>query len=234
MKHAIAGDDFQTVEFSLDPNEFVVSEPGAMIYKTAGVALSSSFGGRQNKGLVGSVLGAGKRMLTGESWFVSYWKNETNQKQTVAFASSIPGKIVPIDLSRTDIVCRKDSFLCAASDVAVSVFFQKKVMTALFGGAGFMMQKLSGSGTAFIAAGGSYREFELRPGERFQCDAGCLLAFESGVDFRLESAGSLKGALFGGEGLFFADFVGPGRVWVQSMPVVRLAAKMGTLLRTRR
>lgn len=230
MEYDILGDDFQAVEFSLSPGEFVVAEPGAMIYKTEGIEMTAALGGGGNRGIIGSVLGAGKRMLTGESAFMTYWKNAYNQKETIAFSAPYPGKIVPIDLRYGEVVCQKDGFLCADADVAISVFFQKKIMTAMFGGSGFIMQKLSGTGTAFISAGGFYKEVELAEGERFQCDPACVLAFEPGVRFHLAGTGSLTGMMFGGEGVFFADFVGPGHVWVQSMPFGRFAAKAASVL----
>lgn len=229
MDFKICGDDMQYAEFALKPGETVLAEPGAMIYKQIGVEFEALMGNGRKQGFFGKLFGAGKRILTGESFFLASFTNErTDKKQRVAFAAPYPGKIIPISLSDFghEIICQKDSFLCAESGVEIGIFFQKRILTALFGGAGFIMQRLHGDGLVFINAGGTIVEYDLNPGEVLQVDVGCLVAFQPGVVFDIADAGTVKSQFLGGSGLFFAELTGPGKVWVQSLPFSRLARRI--------
>ena len=226
----IYGNDMQYVEIFLAPEKSVIAEPGSMIYKDDCVDFEASLSSNKNKGLLGRLVGAGKRVLSGERAFLSVFTNEGRDYARAAFAAPYPGKIVAIPLSdyNAEIICQKDSFLCAEPDTDISVFFQKKILTALFGGSGFIMQKLSGNGVVFINGGGSIAELELKHGETIQTDIGCLVAFTPSVDFGIEGAGGIKSQIFGGSGVFFATLRGPGKVWIQSLPFSRLVERFAS------
>ncbi|MGE0385081.1 MAG: TIGR00266 family protein [Gammaproteobacteria bacterium] len=228
----IFGDDMQFVEIELDPGEAAIGEAGAMMMMQDGIEMDTVFGdgsrASATSGLMGKLLGAGKRLITGESLFTTIYHNESGQKRKVAFAAPYPGKIVPVNLKDVGgtLICQKDSFLCAARGVSLGIAFQKKLGTALFGGEGFIMQKLDGDGMAFAHAGGTVVERVLAPGEKIRVDTGCVVAFQASVDFDIQYVGKLKSAIFGGEGLFFAALAGPGKVWLQSLPISRLAGRV--------
>jgi len=230
IDYEIFGAEMQFVEVELDPGEAAIGEAGAMMYMQDNIQMDTVFGdgSQQTGGFMGKLLGAGKRLLTGESLFTTVFHNEGSSKRRVAFAAPYPGKIVPIQL--TDIggtlICQKDSFLCAAKGVSLGIAFQKKIGTGLFGGEGFIMQKLDGDGMAFIHAGGTLHEKVLAPGETIRVDTGCVVAFQPSVDFDIKYVGKIKSAIFGGEGLFFATLSGPGKVWLQSLPLSRLANRI--------
>ena len=226
----ICGNDMQYVEFFLEPAASVIAEPGSMIYKDDGVSFEASLSTNKNKGFLGRLLGAGKRVLSGEKAFLSVFTNEGADHARVAFAAPCPGKIaaIPLNEHNGEIICQKDGFLCADPNTDISVFFQKKILTALFGGGGFIMQRLSGNGVVFINGGGSLAELELGYGETIQVDVGCLVGFTSSVDFGIEGAGNLKSQIFGGSGVFFATLRGPGKVWVQTLPFSRLAQRVAS------
>lgn len=226
----IFGHEMQYVEVELDPGEAAVGEAGGMMYMQDGIDMDTIFGdgSAQQGGLFGKLMGAGKRLLTGESMFTTVFHNESNGKRRVAFAAPYPGKIVPMHLAELGgtLICQKDSFLCAAKGVSLGIAFQKKIGVGLFGGEGFIMQKLDGDGMAFIHAGGTLKEVTLAPGQGLRVDTGCVVAFQPSVDFDIQYAGKIKTALFGGEGLFFATLRGPGKVWLQSLPLSRLADRI--------
>ena len=222
----------QFVEIELDPGESAVAEAGSLMYKDSAVAMETVFGdgsaASSSGGFMDKLVGAGKRLITGESLFTTMFSHTGQGKAHVAFAAPYPGTIVPMTLSKYGgkIICQKDAFLCAARGVSIGIFFQKKIMTALFGGEGFIMQKLEGDGMVFIHAGGTIVERELKPGERLDVDTGCVVAMTSTVNFDIKSVGSVKSALFGGEGVFLATLTGPGKIWIQSLPFSRLAGRM--------
>ena len=226
----IFGHEMQYVEVELDPGEAAVGEAGGMMYMQDGIEMDTIFGdgSAQQSGFFGKLMGAGKRLLTGESMFTTVFHNESNAKRRVAFAAPYPGKIVPVHLAEIggSLICQRDSFLCAAKGVSLGIAFQKKIGVGLFGGEGFIMQKLDGDGMAFIHAGGTLREIALAPGQGIRVDTGCVVAFQPSVDFDIQYAGKIKTALFGGEGLFFATLKGPGKVWLQSLPLSRLADRI--------
>jgi uncharacterized protein (TIGR00266 family) len=227
----IKGQELQFLEIELDPGESAVAEAGALVWKDGSVGMTTVFGdgsADQQGGFMGKLLGAGKRLVTGESLFTTVFTHNGSGKARVAFASPTPGAILPIKLSDVGgtLICQKDSFLAAARGVSIGVAFQRRVMTGLFGGEGFIMQKLDGDGWVFVQMGGTLVEKELRPGEELHVDTGCLAAYTPGVDFDLVTAGGVKSVLFGGEGLFFARLRGPGKVWIQSLPFSRLAGRM--------
>lgn len=226
----IKGQELQFLEIELDPGESAVAEAGAMVWKDADVGMATVFGdGRaQEGGLMGKLLGAGKRLVTGESLFTTVFTQNGHGKARVAFASPTPGSILPLKLDTLGgtLICQKDSFLAAAKGVSIGVHFQRKIMTGLFGGEGFIMQKLEGDGWVFVQMGGTLVERTLAPGEELHVDTGCLAAYTAGVDFDVIAAGNVKTMLFGGEGLFFARLRGPGKVWIQSLPFSRLAGRM--------
>lgn len=230
IDYEIFGSEMQFVEVELDPGEAAIGEAGVMMYMQDGIQMDTVFGdgSQQTSGFMGKLLGAGKRLLTGESLFTTVFHNEGSGKRRVAFAAPYPGKIVPVQL--TDIggtlICQKDSFLCAAKGVSLGIAFQKKIGTGLFGGEGFIMQKLDGDGMVFIHAGGTLRELTLAPGETLRVDTGCVVAFQPSVDFDIQFVGKIKSAIFGGEGLFFATLSGPGKIWLQSLPLSRLANRI--------
>ena len=227
----IKGQELQFVEIELDPGESAVAEAGAMVWKDASITMSTVFGDgseQQGSGLMGKLLGAGKRLVTGESLFTTVFSHEGRGKARVAFAAPIPGSIVPIKLDQIGgrLICQKDAFLCAARGVSIGIHFQQKIMTGLFGGEGFIMQRLDGDGWVFVQMGGTVIERTLEPGEELHIDTGCVAAFTSGIDFDVVRAGSVKSMIFGGEGVFFARLRGPGKVWIQSLPFSRLAGRM--------
>jgi uncharacterized protein (TIGR00266 family) len=229
VDYEIFGNEMQYVEVELDPGEAAVGEAGVMMYMQAGIQMDTVFGdGAQQGGLFGKLIGAGKRLLTGESLFTTVFLNTASSKQRVAFAAPYPGKIVPMDLRALGgtLLCQKDSFLCAAKGVSLGIAFQKKLGVGLFGGEGFIMQKLDGDGIAFVHAGGTLMERNLAHGETLRVDTGCVVAYQPSVDFDIQYVGKIKSALFGGEGLFFATLTGPGRIWLQSLPLSRLANRI--------
>ncbi|MDM5197511.1 TIGR00266 family protein [Fictibacillus enclensis] len=230
IDYKIYGDDMQFVEVELDPSETVVAEAGALMMMEDGISMETIFGdgSSQGSGLMGKLFNAGKRMLTGESLFMTTFTNDGSGKKHVSFASPYPGKIIPMDLSEYDgkVVCQKDAFLAAAKGVSVGIELQRKLGTGFFGGEGFIMQKLEGDGMAFVHAGGTIHEKTLQPGEVLRVDTGCLVALTRDVDYSIEMVKGVKTALFGGEGLFFATLRGPGAVWIQSLPFSRLASRV--------
>jgi uncharacterized protein (TIGR00266 family) len=226
----IKGQELQFLEIELDSGESAVAEAGAMVWKDASVAMSTVFGdGRgEEGGFMGKLLGAGKRLVTGESLFTTVFTHQGQGKARVAFSAPVPGAILPIKLSDLGgtLICQKDSFLAAARGVSIGVQFQRRMLTGLFGGEGFIMQKLEGDGWVFVQMGGTIVERTLGPGEELHIDTGCLAAYTSTVDFDIMTAGGVKSMLFGGEGVFFARLRGPGKVWIQSLPFARLAGRM--------
>jgi len=227
----IKGQELQFLEIELDPGESAVAEAGAMVWKDASIGMTTVFGdgsGGEGGGFMGKLLGAGKRLVTGESLFTTVFTHGGHGKARVAFASPTPGAILPLKLDQYGgtLICQKDAFLAAARGVSIGIHFQKRVMTGLFGGEGFIMQRLDGDGWVFVQMGGTVVERELAAGEELHVDTGCLAAMTSSVDFDLVTAGGVKSVLFGGEGLFFARLRGPGHVWIQSLPFSRLAGRM--------
>ena len=232
VDYEIKGSEMQFVEIELDPGEAAVGEAGSMMFMDAGIAMDTVFGdGSQSgatAGLFGKLLGAGKRLVTGESLFTTVYTNQGQTKLRVAFAAPYPGKILPMDLRQLGgtLICQKDAFLCAARGVSLGIFFQQKLSVGFFGGEGFIMQKLDGDGLAFVHAGGTVVKRELRPGQTIFVDTGCLVAMTPNVSFEIQYVGKIQTALFGGEGLFFAKVTGPGTVWLQSLPFSRLASRV--------
>ena len=227
----IKGQELQFLEIELDPGESAVAEAGSFVWKDASIQMTTVFGDGSDGGgggFMGKLLGAGKRLVTGESLFTTVFTHTGQGKARVAFASPTPGSILPLNLGQLggSLICQKDSFLAAARGVSIGVFFQRRVMTGLFGGEGFIMQKLEGDGWVFVQMGGTLVERELAPGEELHIDTGCLAAYTPSVDFDLVMAGGVKSVIFGGEGLFFARLRGPGKVWIQSLPFSRLAGRM--------
>lgn len=231
IDYQILGENMQFVEVELDPNETVIAEAGALMMMEDDIEMETIFGdGSKNDsgGIMSRLIGAGKRLITGESLFMTTFTNKGHQKRHVYFASPYPGEILPMDLSELNgkIICQKDAFLAAAKGVEVGIAFQRKLGAGFFGGEGFIMQKLEGDGMAFIHAGGTICQRELAPGEKLRIDTGCLVAMTADVDYDIQMVSGIKTALFGGEGLFFATLEGPGTVWVQSLPFSRLASRV--------
>ncbi|MCY6957780.1 TIGR00266 family protein [Clostridium brassicae] len=231
IDYKLYGDDMQFVEIELDPKESVIAEAGAMMMMSSDINMNTIFGDgskNQGTGLMNKLFGAGKRVLTGESLFMTVFTNEGYGKQHVSFASPYPGKIIPMDLSQLNgkLICQKDAFLCAAKGVSIGIDFRKKLGVGFFGGEGFILQKLEGDGMAFIHAGGTIVKKDLSPGETLKIDTGCLVAMTKDVRYDIEFVGGIKSAFFGGEGLFFATVTGPGSVWIQSLPFSRLADRI--------
>lgn len=230
VDYKIFGDDMQFVEVELDPMEAAVAEAGSMMYMEDGIEMDTVFGdgSEKNKGFLSALIGAGKRLIVGESLFTTVFWNRSDGKRHVAFAAPYPGKIIPIHLTEIGgcLIAQKDAFLCAAKGVTISIAFNKKIGVGLFGGEGFIMERLEGDGWVFVHAGGTICEKTLRAGETLRVDTGCIVAFTPTVDFSIEFVGKIKTALFGGEGLFFATLKGPGRVWLQSLPFSRLADRI--------
>lgn len=230
IDYRIHGEEMQHVEIELDPNETAIAESGAFMMMDDGIQMQTIFGDgtQQQGGLLGKLFSAGKRILTGESLFMTAFTNVGQGKKQVHFASPYPGKIIPLDLSKLGgkIICQKDAFLCAAKGVSVGIALQRKLGTGIFGGEGFIMQKLEGDGHAFVHAGGHVHQRELAQGEVLKIDTGCVVAYTSSIDFDIQFVGGIKNTIFGGEGLFFATLRGPGTVWVQSLPISRLASRI--------
>ena len=226
----IHGNEMQFVEVELDPGEAAVAEAGAFMYMTPGIEMETIFGdgSQAPKGVLDALMGAGKRLLTGESLFMTVFQNQGQGKHRVAFAAPYPGKILAMDLKSLggQLICQKDSFLCAARGVSVGIAFQRKIGAGLFGGEGFIMQRLEGDGLCFVHAGGTIHHFDLAAGETMRVDTGCLVALQSNVSYDIQFVGKIKTALFGGEGIFFATLTGPGRVWLQSLPLSRMADRI--------
>nr|WP_281255662.1 TIGR00266 family protein [Desulfamplus magnetovallimortis] len=231
MDFQIYGHEMQYVEVELDPGESAIAEAGALMYKSETIDMETVFGdatSTQQSGFMSRLLGAGQRLLTGESLFITVFTQNKHGKGRVAFAAPFPGTIIPVNLSEhhNKIICQKDSFLAGTKGVRIGIFFQKKILTGLFGGEGFIMQKIEGDGWVFMHVGGAVKEINLGHGEVLHVDTGCLAAMSSTVDFDIMQAGGIKTMLFGGEGLFFAKITGPGKVWLQSLPFSRLAGRM--------
>jgi uncharacterized protein (TIGR00266 family) len=234
IDYRIHGDDMQFVEVELDPNEAALAEAGGMMFMEDGIEMQTIFGdgSQPNSGFFGSILGAGKRLLTGESLFMTVFHNRGAGKRKVAFGAPYPGKIVPVHLAEIggEVWAQKDSFLCAAKGVSVGIAFNKRIGVGLFGGEGFIMQRLQGDGWAFLHAGGTVTERVLAPGETLRVDTGCIVGFQPSIDFDIKFVGGIKSAIFGGEGLFFATLRGPGKVWLQSLPFSRLADRISAAI----
>lgn len=226
----IRGSEMQFVEVELDPGESAVGEAGSLMFMDAGILMDTVFGdgAQQSGGLFGRLLGAGKRLITGESLFTTVYTNQASGKQRVAFAAPYPGKIIPMNLRQLGgmLICQKDAFLCAARGVSLGIHFQQKLSVGFFGGEGFVMQRLEGDGLAFVHAGGTVVRRELQPGQSLLVDTGCLVAHTPSVNFEVQYVGKIKTALFGGDGLFLARMTGPGTVWLQSLPFSRLASRV--------
>lgn len=230
IEYRIWGDDMQYVEIDLDPGEAAVAEAGGMMYMEDGVEMETVFGDGSQKqsGFLGAVMGAGKRLLTGESLFMTIFLNRSTQKRKVAFGAPYPGKILPLHLAELggELIAQKDSFLAAAKGISLGIAFQRRLGVGLFGGEGFIMQRLQGDGWAFVHAGGALLERTLAADEVLRIDTGCIVALQPSVSYDIQYVGKIKSALFGGEGLFFATLRGPGRVWLQSLPLSRLANRI--------
>jgi uncharacterized protein (TIGR00266 family) len=230
IDYRIFGDDMQFVEVELDPNEATIAEAGGMMYMDDGIEMETIFGdgSQQQSGFLGALMGAGKRLLTGESLFMTVFLNRSGHRRKVAFGAPYPGKIVAMHLAEIggELIAQKDSFLAAAKGVSIGIAFQRRLGAGLFGGEGFIMQRLQGDGWAFVHAGGTLQERSLGPGELIRVDTGCIVAFQPSVQYDIQFVGKIKSALFGGEGLFFATLRGPGRVWLQSLPLSRLANRI--------
>lgn len=231
IDYKIYGEELQFVEIELDPNETAIAESGSFLMMDNDIQMQTIFGDgsqQQSSGIFGKLLSAGKRLLTGESLFMTAFTNVGHGKKTVSFAAPYTGKIIPLDLSLYNgkIIAQKDAFLCAAKGVSVGIEFQRKLGTGIFGGEGFIMQKLEGDGLSFVHAGGYVVERELKAGEILKVDTGCVVAYTSSIDFDIEFIRGVKNWMFGGEGLFFAKLQGPGKVWIQSLPISRLAGRL--------
>jgi uncharacterized protein (TIGR00266 family) len=232
IDYKIFGEEMQYVEVELDYNETAIAEPGAFMMMDDGIVMETMFGdgsSQQNSGgLLGKLLNAGKRVLVGENLFMTAFTNVNNGKRRVSFASPYPGKIIPLDLSRlnNNIICQKDAFLCAAKGVNIGIEFQRKLGTGLFGGEGFIMERLQGDGMAFLHACGHVLRKDLQPGELLKIDTGCIVGFTGSVNYDIQFVGGIKNTIFGGEGLFFATLTGPGTVWIQTLPISRLAGRI--------
>jgi uncharacterized protein (TIGR00266 family) len=230
VDYTIHGDDMQFVEIELDPQEAAVAEAGGMMYMEDGIQMETIFGdgAQKQSGFLGALMGAGKRLLTGESLFMTVFQNQGYGKKKVAFGAPYPGKIIAVHLAEIggEFIAQKDSFLCAAKGVSIGIAFQKRLGVGLFGGEGFIMQRLVGDGWAFIHAGGTLLQRDLGPGEMLRVDTGCIVGFQPSITYDIQRAGNIKSMLFGGEGFFFATLQGPGRVWLQSLPLSRLAARI--------
>jgi uncharacterized protein (TIGR00266 family) len=230
IEYQIFGQEMQYVEIELDPQEIVIAEAGSFMMMDNNIQMETIFGdgSEQQSGLFGKLLNAGKRVLTGESLFMTAFINQNNSKGKVSFASPYPGQILPIDLTEFQgkFICQKSSFLCAAKGVSVGIEFSKKLGRGFFGGEGFIMQKIEGDGLAFVHSGGTLAKKELRAGEILKVDTGCIVGFTKDVDYDIEFIGGIKNSVFGGEGLFYATLRGPGTVYIQSLPFSRLADRI--------
>ena len=229
IEYEIFGDDMQFVEVTLDPGEVVIAEAGGMMYMSQGIEMQTVFGDpSKNQGFLGKLFDAGKRMVTGESLFLTTFGAMSSKREQVSFAAPYPGKIIPLQLDQLggEIICQKDAFLCAARGVHIGIAFQKRILAGLFGGEGFILQRLTGDGLAFVHAGGTIHRRELEVGEMLRLDTGCLVAFQPSVEYDIQMTGGIKNTIFGGEGLFLATLKGPGTVWLQSLPFTRLAGRI--------
>jgi uncharacterized protein (TIGR00266 family) len=229
IDYELYGDDMQFVEVTLDPGEVVVAEAGGMMYMTQGIEMKTVFGDpSKQSGFLGKLLDAGKRVVTGESLFLTTFGANSSQREQVAFAAPYPGKIIPMHLDELggELICQKDSFLCAARGVQVGIAFQRKIFAGLFGGEGFILQRLQGDGIAFVHAGGTIHRLDLQANETLRVDTGCLVAFTPSVDYDIQMQKGIRNSIFGGEGLFMATLRGPGPVWLQSLPFTRLAGRI--------
>jgi uncharacterized protein (TIGR00266 family) len=230
IDYKIFGDDMQFVEVELDPMEAAIAEAGGMMYMDDGIEMETIFGdgSQASSGFMGALMGAGKRLLTGESLFMTVFQNRGQGKKRVAFGAPYPGKIIPVHLADLggELLAQKDAFLCAAKGVSLGIAFTKRFGAGLFGGEGFILSRLQGDGLAFIHAGGTIYQRDLGAGELVRVDTGCIVAFQPSVNYDIQFVGKIKSALFGGEGLFFATLRGPGRVWLQSLPLSRLAGRI--------
>lgn len=230
IDYRIIGEEMQCVEIELDPQETVVAEAGSFMMMDQEIEMETIFGdgSQQQSGLMGKLMSAGKRLLTGESLFMTAFTHMGGGKKRVLFAAPYPGKIIPLNLDQLGgrVICQKDAFLCAAKGVSIGIEFQRKLGTGLFGGEGFIMQKLEGDGMAFMHAGGTILERELAPGEMLKIDTGCIVGFTKDVEYDIQLVRGIKNSIFGGEGFFFATLRGPGKVWIQSLPISRLASRM--------
>jgi len=218
VDYRLEGDDFQAVVITLDPGEAVRAEPGAFMWMEDGIEMDTTTGGGVMSGI--------KRAFAGESFFITTFENSASERREVGFAASYPGKIMPVDLARGSILCQRDAYLCSAHGVEVSVAFTKRLGAGFFGGEGFILQKLTGDGLAFVHAGGHIIERELAPRERLRIDTGCLVGFEDTVDYDIKMIKGVKSMIFGGEGLFYAVLNGPGKIWVQTTPFSRFADRV--------
>lgn len=231
IDYKIFGEELQYVEVELDPGETAVAEPGAFMMMDDGISMQTLFGDgsqQRDNSIMGKLFSAGKRLLVGENLFMTAFTNTSQGKKRVSFAAPYTGKVVALDLLQLGgkIIAQKDAFLCAAKGVSIGIEFQKKLGTGLFGGEGFIMEKIEGDGMAFLHAGGYVQEKQLMPGEILKIDTGCIVGFTGGVDYDIEFIGGIKNTIFGGEGLFFAILRGPGKVWIQSLPISRLASRI--------
>ncbi|MCC6759774.1 MAG: TIGR00266 family protein [Chitinophagaceae bacterium] len=239
IDYRIYGEEMQYVDVELDPGETAIAEAGAFMMMDDGIQMQTIFGDgsqQQGGGLLNKLFSAGKRLLTGESLFMTAFTNVGHGKRRVAFASPYPGKIIPLDLEELGhyVVCQKDAFLCAARGVSVGIEFQRRLGTGLFGGEGFIMQKLEGDGMAFVHAGGHVFERTLQTGEMLRIDTGCLVAYTHTIQYDIQFVGGIRNTIFGGEGVFFATLRGPGKVWIQTLPVSRLASRILSYATTHR
>jgi uncharacterized protein (TIGR00266 family) len=230
IDYRIYGEEIQIVEIELDSQETAIAESGSFMMMDQEIQMQTMFGdgSQPSQGLLGKLMSAGKRILTGESLFMTAFTNVGNGKQKVSFAAPYPGKIIPMDLQQMGgkVICQKDAFLCAAKGVSIGIEWQRRLGTGIFGGEGFIMEKLEGDGMAFVHAGGMVIEKQLLPGQVLKIDTGCVVAYTAGVHFDVEFVKGIKNMVFGGEGLFFATLRGPGKVWIQSLPISRMAARI--------
>ena len=239
IDYKIFGEELQYVEVELDPGETAIAEPGAFMMMDDGITMETIFGDgsqQQDNSVLGKLFSAGKRLLVGENLFMTAYTNTGNVKKQVSFSAPYTGKIVALDLLQLGgkVICQKDAFLCAAKGVSVGIEFQKRLGTGLFGGEGFIMEKLEGDGKCFLHAGGFVQQKELTAGEVLKIDTGCIVGFTSTVYYDIQFVGGIKNTLFGGEGLFFATLRGPGKVWIQSLPISRLAGRILSYATTQR
>jgi len=231
IDYEIFGEEMQYVEITLDPGEMAIADAGAMMYMSGGIKMETVFGdpsARQQQGFLGKMMTAGKRLVTGESLFITTFTNASAGREKIGFAAPYPGKILPMDLKKLggELICQKDAFLCAARGVQIGIAFQKKLGVGLFGGEGFIMQRLTGDGLALVHAGGTMMRRTLQAGEMLKVDTGCIVALSPSINYDIQFVGGIKNTLFGGEGLFFATVTGPGEVWLQSLPFSRMAGKI--------
>lgn len=237
VDYKLHGEDLQFVEIALDPGEAAIAEPGGMMFMDPGIAVDTVFGDAsgQDQGFMGALLGAGKRLLTGENMFTTVFQNRGQGRQVVAFAAPYPGRIIPLDLGDLggELICQKDSFLAGAKGVSMGIAFTRRLGAGLFGGEGFILQRLSGDGLVFIHAGGMILERQLQAGEVLRVDTGCIVAMQPSVCYDIQLVRGVKSALFGGEGLFYATLQGPGRIWLQSLPFSRMADRILAATRSR-